>query len=327
MPSRVAVVGAGLSGLIAAHRLQDAGHTVVVFDKGRRPGGRANTREHGTYRFDHGAQFFTVRDDRICALLARWLEAGLVAPWQGTLVRVVDGRIKPAKPATRYVGVPGMIDLALNLASTLDVRPGVRVEELERTHEGWRAIVTSGEDHGCFDHAVVAVPAPQAVPLLEAVPSLRDTAADVGMSPCWAVLAVFAEPLSMPFDGAFVADGPISWMARDTSKPGRPSAETWIFHANPEWTQRQWDIPREELPTLLLEDVRDRWGSLPDVVFQRAHRWGYALSDPECRIGSLFDPESGLGVCGDWCVGGRVEGALVSGIDVADRLLDGVELT
>lgn len=327
MSSRIAVVGAGLSGLIAAHRLQDAGRDVVVFDKGRRPGGRANTREHDEYRFDHGAQFFTVRDDRIRALLSRWLEAGHVAPWEGKLVRVVAGRITPAKAATRYVGVPGMIDLALNLASTLDVRSGIRVEALEREHEGWRTIVSSGEDQGFFDHAVVAVPAPQAVALLEAVPSLRDTAADVEMSPCWAVMAVFAEPLSMPFDGAFVADGPISWMARDASKPGRPSTEAWIFHATPEWTQRHWDVPRTELPALLLEEVRDRWGPLPDAAFQRAHRWGYALSDPEYRFGSLFDPESGLGVCGDWCVGGRVEGALISGIDVADRLLGEVELT
>ena len=69
MSDRAVVIGGGLAGLIAAGRLRDAGRDVVVFDKGRRPGGRANTREHDVHRFDHGAQFFTVRDPRVIPLL------------------------------------------------------------------------------------------------------------------------------------------------------------------------------------------------------------------------------------------------------------------
>jgi predicted NAD/FAD-dependent oxidoreductase len=41
---RILVIGAGLAGLTAARRLQDRGHTVVVVDKGRAPGGRMATR-------------------------------------------------------------------------------------------------------------------------------------------------------------------------------------------------------------------------------------------------------------------------------------------
>lgn len=45
---RVAVVGAGLAGLIAARAMADVGHTVAVFEKGRGLGGRmASRRKNG----------------------------------------------------------------------------------------------------------------------------------------------------------------------------------------------------------------------------------------------------------------------------------------
>ena len=109
-------------------------------------------------------------------------------------------------------------------------------------------------------------------------------------------------------------------MARNSSKPGRPLTEAWVVHAAPEWTRQHWDVDRSELPALLLQEVANRFGRLPPIGFTRAHRWGYALTQGSTPGEVLTDPELGLGVCGDWCVGGRVEGAIVSGIDVAQRL-------
>ena len=61
------VVGAGISGLLAAQELTAAGWRVVVLDKGRGVGGRMATRRVGDGTFDHGAQFFTVRGERFLA--------------------------------------------------------------------------------------------------------------------------------------------------------------------------------------------------------------------------------------------------------------------
>ena len=99
MTHRVGVIGAGLSGLMAARTLQLAGLEVVAFDKGRRAGGRANTREHSDYRFDHGAQFFTVRDEALGPHLQGWQREGLVQEWGGRLVRIEGETMSPAKAA------------------------------------------------------------------------------------------------------------------------------------------------------------------------------------------------------------------------------------
>ncbi|HKH76409.1 MAG TPA: FAD-dependent oxidoreductase, partial [Rubrobacteraceae bacterium] len=58
------VVGAGLSGLVAAQTLQDAGTRVAVLEAEDKVGGRMRTDRVGGGVFDHGAQFFTARGDR-----------------------------------------------------------------------------------------------------------------------------------------------------------------------------------------------------------------------------------------------------------------------
>ncbi len=54
---KIAVVGAGMSGLACAYELTQAGFEVTVYEKGDSVGGRAGTRRKGHYPFDLGAQF------------------------------------------------------------------------------------------------------------------------------------------------------------------------------------------------------------------------------------------------------------------------------
>src|SRR3712207_9580914 len=70
------VVGAGISGLLAARELQAEGWRVTVLDKGRGVGGRMATRRVGGGNFDHGAQFFTVRGGRFAGLVEGWAAGG-----------------------------------------------------------------------------------------------------------------------------------------------------------------------------------------------------------------------------------------------------------
>ena len=66
----IAVIGAGMAGCTLARRLIDAGRSVQVFDKGRAAGGRMATRAAGRLRFDHGAQFISVRGETLQGRLA-----------------------------------------------------------------------------------------------------------------------------------------------------------------------------------------------------------------------------------------------------------------
>ena len=66
----IAVVGAGIAVITCARTLIQAGHRVTVFEKSRGAGGRMSTRNTEFGSFDHGAQYFTVRDERFEHALA-----------------------------------------------------------------------------------------------------------------------------------------------------------------------------------------------------------------------------------------------------------------
>jgi photolyase PhrII len=335
-PPRTLVIGAGVAGLICARTLADHGVPVTVLDKGRRPGGRLSTRasREGGVVWDHGAQFFTARDPRFRRHVDAWLEGGVVAPWEGRLVRVAEG-VDAARESTRYVGMGGMQGLAAHLAQGLHLRCGVRVTGVERREDGWWVQAVSEnrggntEDAtadllGPFDVVVVAVPAPQAVPLLGAVPGLSDVAARVPMAPCWAGMLAGGPGAGHPWDAAFLDHPVLDWVARQGSRPGNgggPDGDHWVVHGSPGWSQQHLDEDSEAVGVQLREAFAEVTGVPVGETSIQVHRWRYALPLVPHSEACLWDGEVGLGGCGDWCGGPRVEGAFLSGLAMAGRIL------
>lgn len=348
----VAVIGAGLAGLACAGRLAEAGLRSVVFEKSRGPSGRAATRrvpatpdampDAPSLAFDHGAQYFTARDPAFVQAVEGWAREGLVAEWTGVVGTLASGVLGPARdadrPVRRWVGVPGMNAVGRALARGLDVRPGVRVAAVRAAGPQWALVDADGSALGTFDRVVVAVPAPQAVPLLDAVPALGARAAAARLTPCWSAMVALAEPLGLDVAGTFVNPAPgagaapdaapaLSWIARDSTKPGRALppgvAETWVLHATATWSAAHLERePAEVAPMLLDALVRESGrAAAPRVVHLAAHRWRFALPDPPLDEPCLWDDARGIGACGDWCGGPRVEGAWRSGRALAERML------
>jgi predicted NAD/FAD-dependent oxidoreductase len=323
-PPSAVVVGAGVAGLTCASLLAAQRFRVRVFDKGRRPGGRVSTRREGEWIFDHGAQYFTAQHPAFEARLEDWLARGAVAIWEGRIRVLSEGRVTlPKSVRVRYVGVPGMSSLARWLAGPCRVQTGVRVARLEHRRGHWYPLDDGGGELGRFDLAVVAVPPPQAAELLTAAPPLRSRAQAVRMLPTWAALLGFPTPLGLPFDGAFVHGSALSWAAHNGSKPGREEGECWVLHASHRWSHEHLEEPPGRVAEALFDALRGASGQdLPRPVFQTAHRWRWAAPEIPFPDRCFLDEERGLGVCGDWCGGPRVEGAFLSGRALARRMTD-----
>ena len=326
MTKRVALVGAGLSGLACAARLVTAGHEVVIFEKSRGPSGRMSTRRGDDWQCDHGAQYFTARSPDFQAEVERWVAAGVAAEWKPRL-KVFGARADASSgetPPRRWVGTPRMTSPAALLANELDVRLEHTVTALQREDSAWRLVT---REHGLsvesFDAVLLSAPSPQAVALLPGS-SLKDLAARARMRASWALMVRCAQPLGVRFDAAFINEGPLRWAARDSSKPGRPPGDVWLLHAEAEWSERHLEFAPEQVTELLLtaweQLVRSEGASLP-ARETTIHRWRYADTEAPLEQNAAWDAALGLGLCGDWLGSGGVEGAWHSGRALAVRVL------
>lgn len=322
MTYEVCVIGAGWAGLSAASDLRAAGLDVVVVDKARGPGGRCATRRQDGFAFDHGGQYFTARSEAFAVAVEDWKSRKLVAPWTPE-IKVFGPRPKMNKsaPAERLVGVPGMNAVFKHLSTGLDVRCGWRAGQVRRSGDVWHILRDDAHDEIAARSLLVTAPPQQAADLLRDCSALAEQIEAVPMNPCWAVMLGFEHPLERDFDAAFDNDGPLSWLARNSSKPGR-SGEAWLLHASPDWSRRYLEAEPDWVADQLLKAFRARVPAAADRSPQliSAHRWRYALAPAPLRQDCLFDASRALGVAGDWCAGNRIEGAWTSGRAAADAL-------
>lgn len=326
-PLPTAIIGAGLAGLSVARSLTARGVPVSLYDKGRGPGGRLSARRAGDWRFDHGGQFVTVRDPGFRTVMDGLLADGQAAAWNGQIVRLhPDGGMEP-HPVERFVGMPGMNGIIQGLIARLPeaARPrfGIRIAAIAGTQGQWRLVMEDGTSEGPFAHLVLAMPSVQAADLLRPVaPGLAAQADKAVMAPCWALMLGFDQPVSLPWDAAFIAgaggDGrPLSWIAHDGAKPGRGNRAGFVAHAAPDWSIRHLEGTADQVGPALLSAFRAVTGITAEPTFLAAHRWRYAIPTAPLADGLLWDPGLGIGACGDWCLDARAEAAFVSGARLA----------
>lgn len=320
---KVAVVGAGIAGLSCADKLQSFGLSVDIFEKSRGPSGRMSTRRTSEWSADHGAQYFTARDPRFIEAVERWIEQGVADIWRPRL-QVFESMTwhESHSQEIRYVGTPHMNSPGKFLAEGLSVQYEKTISRMDRKNNQWVLQCTEGGAiETAYDFVVLAIPAPQASTLVRdidpRISAITDTAQ---MKGCWTMMAFLPHQLTTDFDAAFINGEPISWICQNASKPMRQAKLVWTIHGNPSWSQDNIELSKEEAQSQMLEcfirlgfDCRDAEISM--------HRWRYASGGLEHPIYSLWLDDISLGLCGDWLHGGRVEGGWLSGLQLADAII------
>ncbi|MDO8449035.1 MAG: FAD-dependent oxidoreductase [Rhodoferax sp.] len=337
----IAVVGAGMAGVACARTLVQAGHTVTVFEKSAGMGGRMATRNSPFGTFDHGAQYFTVRDPRFALALKTVPE--LCRRWSANTVRVLDehGRVAaaglPAKDA-HWVPTPGMNALvsrwALPLMEQHNVELETKVMKMERdalnAHQ-WQLHTEGpgGAQHvfSGFDAVLLAIPVEQARVLLKTskqADQLVKQVAKVEIAPCWTLMLAFPQAvqpglttLGPQWNAARSTHHRIAWLARESSKPGRSIVERWTVQASAAWSQEHLNDDAPRAQAKLLKAFAEVTGIRAEPDYVDTQRWRYALTTQPLGKSHLWDAKTGIGVCGDWCLGHRVEYAFISGLELA----------
>lgn len=324
---RVAVIGAGPAGLMAARTLQDHAMDVTVFDKGRGPGGRTSTRHFDEGAVDHGAPFFRFTDERLKPLARAWARQGLIHRFRG----IVHPDSDPDFFTDQWMAVPHMRALAMHLAEDLAIHQATRIKALRQSGTTWTLSSEDGDAYGPFDHVVIAIPARQAMALVSGLaPLMVRELSSVDMAPVWTTMVAFDESVNVPWDAAERLSGELDLVIRNRSKTGRDGADSWVLHGSGTWSVARLEHTAEEIGPSMIEAFQDVVGTpLPGVIWQRSHRWRYARTSRGVATECVHDAAMNLTACGDWATCGRdeesrvcgVETALLSGMAAAGRIL------
>ena len=319
---RIAVIGAGLSGLSFAHASRPFAD-IQLFEKSRGVGGRLATRRAADHEFDHGAQFFTCRAKSLKSLLKDDDFQSAVSEWQPKLVTLApdSATFKRTWFEPHYVGVPSMTAFPKRLAGDLAISYSTQVKEVRRCGKGWQLKDKNGAELGMFDWVVSAMPAPQVGVLFGARFSEHRSVTEAQLSPCFALMVALKDRPRLNFEAAVVRESPISWLAINNSKPSRSAPSSLVVHSSNEWATAHID----EEPTVIENQLLDALNQLLDsdsLSIQEIHlqRWRYAKVEKAIGKAFLVDEENRLAAIGDWCLGNRAEDAFVSGRALSEHL-------
>ena len=320
----VAIVGAGLSGLVLARQLSSLAD-VKVFEKSRGVGGRMSTRRAGEFEFDHGAQFFVARTPAFREFLAPLVAEGVVQNWRAEFAEMSGSTITATRTwgddFPHFVGSPRMNSVGKYLAEGLDVQPGRTVTRIDYDSPGWQLYDAAGSSLGRYDWLVLTAPAEQTSQLGSVVPALTKAARVAAMQPCFALMLGFDSPLQLPWQAALVREADVSWISVNSSKPGRGEPFTLVVHSTNAWAAANLELERDSVAAHLLAATSAVLGhDLEHASVMQLQRWRYANADK--REGQCYFCEDDLQVaaCGDWFVRGRVESAFSSADSLARRL-------
>jgi len=313
---KVAIIGAGLTGLTAARKLKSAGAEVTVFDKSKGTGGRLSSRSFAGGWIDHGAPYLTVSDEKFAGFLDENIAEAAIQNWAPLFSGVVR-----TDEQSDFIGVPRNSALTRSLLEGAVFQPSTRIARIEHSNEGWQLFNDGESLLGVWSYLIVAVPAPQALSLLREQPLLAEPIRQVTMEPCWVAAIQSSIKLSDQPDVAVYEHPAVRRIVHNSAKPGRQNENIYLVQANKTWSEANLEDTTKSVGEKLMQSFCELTSADAEAELLFVHRWRYAFTETALGKSCLWDNSLQLGACGDWCLGRTVEDAWHSGSALAALIL------
>jgi renalase len=322
----VAIVGAGISGLICAQQLQQAGYRVVVLEKSRGLGGRVTTRRLEDTCADRGLSYLIPTGELTTRFVELLKSQDILQVWTDTVHEFrEDFGLKAVKGTPLYIAPNGMSAIARFLAKDLEIQLSKRVVGLSLNNDCWHLQFESS-DAVVAKAVVVAIPAPQALTLLTpfASPVVLDSLRQVEFSSCISVIAGYPANSVLPAWRSLtvIDDDTLAWIGLDSSKRLGMKSPVFVFHSAAKFAQTYIDT--EDLQPVgqqLLNKAAKLFPELANPDWLQCDFWRYAFATVPLADNCLnIDTPQPLVCCGDWCGGINLEGAMRSGNAAAKQI-------
>ncbi|MEO1401880.1 MAG: FAD-dependent oxidoreductase [Cyanobacteria bacterium J06635_1] len=351
----IAIIGTGLAGLTCGLALQKAGHRVVWLDKSRGVGGRLATRRLQGTCADHGVRYWSPRHPDLQQLTATLKAQDILKPWP--VNAYCYSRVDPIPQLTLqhlvqpiYCAQNGVNAIAKYLAVNQSILRQHRVVEIkQKASSNWQLVCETpdGVETLTAEAVVIAIPAPQAVPLLAPHGFAQSRLAQieaVRYEPSLTLMLRYAAGAALPRPNApgnlpthlsaqegwmisVDSAGPLAWMALESSKDRPPDAPLLVMQSQADFAELYLDAT--DLQTAvppLLHTANQVLPGLPSPEQWQIHCWRYAFVKQALPEASVTFEDDTIVCCGDWCrlantPWQNLDAAYYSGLVAAQRLI------
>lgn len=328
----IAIIGAGMAGLLCAQQLKQAGYSVLVVEKSRGYGGRVATRRVDDTRADHGASYVKSEGEMLSQLVKLLCDRHIMEVWTDEVYQLTSKQLSISDATPHYTAPTGMNAIGKFLAQDLEVLLSQRVICVTQTTDNW-SLTTSENEVITAKALVLAIPAPQALMLLEPMGTsilgnvFLDKLRDVQFYPTITVMAGYpatSSPLPQWKAVDFSHDKILRWVGFDSSKRPHTQQPHFVIHASADFAQLH--LESDDLQPISKQMLQHAavslqlpWLDTPQ--WMQVHRWRYAFPRTPLQSACLSAKTSiPLVCCGDWCGGNLIESAMVSGLAAAQNI-------
>jgi renalase len=319
MTEKIAVIGAGIAGLTVAQKLTNKGFLVDIFDKGRNVGGRMSSRRSEWGYLDHGVQYFTIKNSLFQDFIAQNKE--IVKLWIGKFARWQNSELIAIELENpRYVPTVAMNNLCKNMATGLNIKLETRILFLEK-NQTWTLIDENEQQYSNYDYVIITAPPVQTIDLLAHHTTFTESIKELKMFACYSLMLIPENKIDLGFDGIEFQHPILGWIAFNDSKPLRGEKGGIIIQSNFTWAEEILEKTRDSVGKTLKEATEEALNiRFNNSLYESVHLWRYAIPQQTNDQGYYLDTSNKIGVCGDWCLSGKVESAFLSGYFLAKEI-------
>jgi predicted NAD/FAD-dependent oxidoreductase len=285
---KIAIIGAGFTGCYLAHRVQEFGVEVTIFEKSRGVGGRLATRKEGNYFINHGTESFEAKGlafQKFCDSLVE----------DGILEKLGD-----------HYGTDKMNTLLKYLSQTANIKSLRYIDEIVYEESQYQLIDFNENIYKGYDVLFLTIPAEQILNLnININHHLLNELKNVQFD-SMTTLVLYGESVKS-------LDKKILSTLPNLEKLYSPSDEVIVFHMDRSFSNSLNHLNKKVIKNYIVENIKMVIPTFNVNDYHHfSHLWKYGLTSKALGKPYIFDEEKKFMIVGDWLLGDSVEDAFES---------------
>ena len=311
---KIAIIGCGIAGITLANKLKDK-FEVIIFEKSRGIGGRLSTRRNNSFSFNHGCPSFTANSPSFLKFVKKLI-------LKKSLIKLKDNKFSNDENSL-YRGFPNMNSFLKVLSNDLVINFNNKVSKLNRKDNYWLVFNDNDNLVGKFDGVLISIPSFQASLIIPENVSFKNTIKSIKMTSCFTIMIGYWDKKNNLLEQEIILESnEIKKIVLQKALNKNFNHFSIVVYLTDDWTKNNFNHERQKLMDFFIEKTISILNLNRDqIIATDVQRWKYSQVSKNNSYNFFFDKKKFIGVCGDWCLNGSVEGAYNSALNLSSCIL------